>query len=75
MLTAHKTAVFPMPMPKRRKCSCGMICGWWILPRSIAKIASGITEHDTLRRWQYLASYRNGFHWEANQFHGTGKGW
>lgn len=41
----------------------------------IAKITSGITDYETLRRWQYLASYLNGFCWEANQPHGTGKGW
>ena len=35
--------------------------------REIAKITSGIRDWEILRRWQYLASYLNGFAWEAKQ--------
>jgi len=34
-----------------------------------AKIMSGITDYEILRRWQYIASFLNGFYWEAQQTH------
>lgn len=43
--------------------------------RQIARIAAGLTDDEALRRWHYLASHLNGFYWEVNQTHGTGKGW
>lgn len=33
----------------------------------IAKITSDIRDYETLRRWQYLASFLNGYYWEAHQ--------
>jgi hypothetical protein len=32
-----------------------------------AQIASGITDYEILRRWQYIASFLNGYYWEAMQ--------
>ena len=34
-----------------------------------AKIAAGIKDYETLRRWQYLASFLNGYYWESIQKH------
>lgn len=31
----------------------------------VSKITSEIKEYETLRRWQYIASYLNGYYWEA----------
>ena len=33
----------------------------------IAKITSDIRDYETLRRWQYLAPFLNGYYWEAHQ--------
>jgi hypothetical protein len=38
--------------------------------RSISKITADITEYDQLRRWQYIASYLNGYYWEAKMNEG-----
>ena len=40
------------------------------IPNAVTKIASvtaKIKDYDTLRRWQYLASYLNGYYWEEKQ--------
>lgn len=40
------------------------------IPDAVTKIASvtaKIKDYDTLRRWQYLASYLNGYYWEEKQ--------
>ena len=34
---------------------------------NISKIASQIKDYEALRRWQYLASFLNGYYWEAEQ--------
>jgi len=36
----------------------------------IAKITAELTDHDALRRWQYLASFLNGYYWEETQKNG-----
>lgn len=33
----------------------------------IGKISSSLKKYESLRRWQYLASYLNGFYWESVQ--------
>ena len=33
----------------------------------ISKITAEICDYETLRRWQYLASFLNGYYWEAQQ--------
>ena len=38
--------------------------------RSISKITADITEYDQLRRWQYIASYLNGYYWESKMNEG-----
>ena len=35
--------------------------------REIGKITNSVKDYEILRRWQYLASYLNGFYWEATQ--------
>ena len=34
-----------------------------------AKIAADITDYETLRRWQYISSFLNGYYWESVQKH------
>lgn len=37
----------------------------------VSKIASETKEYDILRRWQYIASYLNGYYWEARAANGA----
>lgn len=37
--------------------------------KKIGKITAEITDYDALRRWQYLASFLNGYYWESGQNH------